>query len=440
MQTINDRTDVIVIGGGVAGLAAAALLARQGKSVRLLEQSAALGGRARTKEQNGFFLNIGAHALYRAGRGIEVLRELGIEPKGKIAATANAYAVHKGVKYTLPGGLVSLLTTSLFGVAAKVETAKFLGSIQKLDSRALLNVSLHDWLDKEVSHPEVRQLLQSVCQLSTYTNAPDLMSAGVAIDQLQRALGKGVLYLDEGWQTLVDGLSEVAGAAGVSIEIGAKVEAVERNAEGAVKAVRLADGRLYQSDIVVIASSPQLAASLVENSNNTSLAKWAAESIPVKAACLDIALSRLPVAKATFALGIDKPLYLSVHSAAAHLAPEGGALIHLLKYLPVNEEEASQQVEGELEQLLELIQPGWREVLVHRRFLPSVVVANAVTTARNNGTEGRPEPEVKDVQGLFVVGDWVGKEGLLADASFASASRAAEMIAAWQPVRRALAV
>jgi phytoene dehydrogenase-like protein len=314
-----------------------------------------------------------------------------------------------------------------------------LGSIQKIDSRALLNVSLRDWLDKEVSHPQVKELLQSVCQLSTYTNAPDLMSAGVAIDQVQRALGKGVLYLDEGWQTLVDGLSEVAVAAGASVETGAKVEAVERQAEGAVKAVRLADGRRYQSDVVILAASPQLAAALVENSENTSLAKWAAESIPVKAACLDIALSRLPVAKATFALGIDKPLYLSVHSAAAHLAPEGGALIHLLKYLPAHEEESGDGAEPELEQLLELIQPGWREVLVQRRFLPSVVVAHAVTTAANNGTEGRPEPEVKDVRGLFVVGDWVGKEGLLADASFASASRAAEMIAAQQPLMRALA-
>jgi phytoene dehydrogenase-like protein len=440
MQTINDRTEVIVIGGGVAGLTTAALVGRQGKSVRLLEQAAGLGGRARTREQNGFFLNIGAHALYRGGRGIEVLRGLGIEPKGKMAATANAYAVHQGVKYTLPGGLVSLLTTSLFGVSAKVETARFLGSIQKLDSRAWLNVSLREWLDKEVSHQEVRELLQSVCQLATYTNAPDIMSAGVAIDQVQKALGKGVLYLDEGWQSLVDSLREVAEAAGAVMETGVKVAAVERAAGGAVRGVRLADGRFYESDIVVIASSPQLAATLVEKSENTSLARWAAEAIPVKAACLDIGLNRLPVAKATFALGIDKPLYLSVHSAAAHLAPEGGALIHLLKYLPVNDDRVDEGVEGELEQLLGLIQPGWREALVQRRFLPSVVVAHAVTTAGNNGTEGRPEPEVREVGGLFVVGDWVGKEGLLADASFASASRAAEMIAASQPVSRAIAV
>jgi phytoene dehydrogenase-like protein len=440
MQTSNERTDAIIIGGGIAGLAAASLIAKQGKSVRLLEQSPALGGRARTREQDGFFLNIGAHALYRAGRGIEVLRELGVEPKGKIAATANAYAVHRGIKYTLPGGLVSLLTTSLFGLSAKLEMAKLLGSLQKIDGQPLMKVTLRQWLDKEISHDEVKEFLQSVFQLSTYINAPELISAGVAIEQLKKALSKSVLYLDRGWQTLVDGLCEVAKGAGVMIETGAKVENVERNVEGAVKAVRLADGRVYESDIVVIAASPQLAASLVENSETTSLARWAEEFIPVRAACLDIALSRLPVAKATFALGIDKPFYLSVHSAAAHLAPEGGALIHLLKYLPVNHDDAGEDVERELEELLELIQPGWREVLVHRRFLPSVVVSNAIPTAKIGGTDGRPEPDVKDIPGLLVIGDWVGKEGLLVDASLASARRAAEIIAANRMVGRAVAV
>jgi phytoene dehydrogenase-like protein len=440
MQPMTNRTDAIVIGGGVAGLTAAAFLAKQGKSVRLLEQSSTLGGRARTKEQDGFFLNLGAHALYRASYGIEVLRELGIEPQGRLAATANAYAVRNNTKYTLPGGLVSLLTTSLFGLAAKMELAKLLGSVQKIDSRPLMKVTVREWLDKEVTHDEVKELLQAVFRLTTYVNAPDLMSAGVAIDQMQKALGKGVLYLDNGWQTLVDGLYEVAKSAGATIETGVKVQAIERQANGSVKAVRLADGRLYESDAVVVASSPRLAAALLEQSETTSLAKWAEESLPVSAACLDIALSRLPVEKATFALGIDKALYLSVHSASAHLAPEGKALIHLMKYLPVGQDEADEKDERDLEMLMDLLQPGWREVLLHRRFLPGVVVMNSIPTAAKEGAEGRPQAAVKDVPGLFVAGDWVGNEGLLVDASLASARRAAESIAAYQAMGRAVAV
>jgi phytoene dehydrogenase-like protein len=149
----------------------------------------------------------------------------------------------------------------------------------------------------------------------------------------------------------------------------------------------------------------------------------------VRAACLDLALNRLPKPKALYAFGIDRPLYLSVHSASARLAPEGGALIHVAKYLAPDDHASPAQVEGELENLLDLVQTGWRASVAHRRFLPAMTVMNALAKAVQGGTEGRPGPQVDDVPGLFVVGDWVGMEGMLVDASLASARRAAEQIA-----------
>ena len=53
---------------------------------------------------------------------------------------------------------------------------------------------------------------------------------------------------------------------------------------------------------------------------------------PVIASCLDVALSKLPQPKRKFAIGIDQPLYFSVHSAWAQLTPRGGALIHTARY------------------------------------------------------------------------------------------------------------
>jgi len=44
---------------------------------------------------------------------------------------------------------------------------------------------------------------------------------------------------------------------------------------------------------------------------------------PVTATCLDVALSRLPSEKNLFALGIDRPHYVSVHSKWAQLTPKG---------------------------------------------------------------------------------------------------------------------
>lgn len=440
MQSNEHQDDVLVIGGGVAGLASATFLARNGNTVRLFEQSHALGGRAQTKRQDGFYLNIGPHALYRGGRGIEVLRKLGIEPRGRVPSVSGAFAVKNGVKHTFPAGAVSLLTTSLFGLSAKLEAARLLASIGEIDGNPLMDITVREWLDENISHNEVKEFVLAAFRVATYTNAPELMSAGAAIEQLKKAQDKSVLYLDGGWQRLVDGLREAAERAGAIIETGARVEAVTRDAAGAVQGVRLADGRALQASIVVVASSPSAAVATVEEAQQTSLAKWAREATPVKAACLDLALSRLPKRKATFALGIDRPLYFSVHSAAAQLAPEGGALIQVAKYLSPEDRDSSENVERELEGLLDLVQPGWRQVIVYRRFLPDMIVMNAMPLASCGGTSGRPGPVVADVPGLFVVGDWVGQEGLLVDASLASAREAARLIGASQGVRVAATV
>jgi hypothetical protein len=48
-----------------------------------------------------------------------------------------------------------------------------------------------------------------------------------------------------------------------------------------------------------------------------------------------------------------------------------------------------------------------------------------LVTAAQGGIKGRPSSKVNGAQGFYIVGDWIGQEGLLADASFASAKQAA---------------
>jgi phytoene dehydrogenase-like protein len=419
-------TDVVVVGGGLAGLTAATYLARAGRSVTLFEKSRTLGGRAATHTKGGFHFNIGPHALYSGAAGIKVLRELGVPFKGSAPSASGGYAVDHGVKHALPGGFVSLLTTGLLRVPGKLETARLLSSLPKLDTSRLQHLTVRQWIDTTIRNADVRGLVQALFRVASYAHAPARQSAGAAIEQLQKALGRGVLYLDGGWQTLVDGLRAAAEAAGVHIVAGSRVESIV--GEASARGVRLADGTVASASAVVIAASPGEAAALVPNGYDFVLREWADAAIPIKAACLDIALSRLPRPRATFALGIDQPLYLSVHSAVAKLAPAGGATIHVAKYLDPDVAQDAKSDERQLEGLLDLVQPGWREVVVDRRYLPNMVVYHALVTAEAGGTAGRPGPTVPNIANLYVVGDWVGPEGMLADATLASAKQAAQLI------------
>jgi phytoene dehydrogenase-like protein len=416
--------DVVVVGGGLAGLSAAAYLARAGRSVLVLEKASAPGGRARTRERDGFLLNLGPHALYRAGEGMGVLRDLDVQVSGGIPS--GGHAVNEGRLHTLPVGPASLLATGLLPLGAKLELARLLARLPRIDTAPLARTTVAQWLERISSRGEVRALLAALLRVSTYVHAPDVQSAGDAVAQLQRAL-RGVLYLDGGWQVLVDGLRLAATRAGARIRPRARVTALAERS-GRVSGVRLVTGEVVPAEAVVIAAEPDTAFGLVGDPGTSRL--------PACAACLDVGLRRLPNPGGRFALGIDRPLYLSVHSVYGRLAPEGAALVHVMRYLgraPAKDEVA---VERELEGLLDRVQPGWRAEVAHRRFLPRLVVSHDVGSAAGGGLAGRSAVRVPGREGVFLAGDWVGPEGLLADAALAS-GRAAARAALEDAARRA---
>ncbi|MGD2132038.1 MAG: FAD-dependent oxidoreductase [Maricaulaceae bacterium] len=422
MNANEDRTDVLVIGGGLAGLTAAATAARAGARVRLLERGLTLGGRARTRDEGAYRLNYGAHALYRGGPAMRVLEALNIAPDGEAPDLNNTFAVFDGRLELLPINTLTLARSGLFNTADKIDFGRAYAKLADGAANARAGESLADALGRMTSRPRVLAMLNALVRLATYANAPDELDAAAVFEQARMAKG-GVLYLDDGWSQLVDVLAARAEEAGVEIETEAVVASVQRRDE--VWRIEMANGDASVARFVILAVEPDVAAQLAPHAS--SLKRAAENARPARAVTLDIGLSRLPRPDRTFALGVDSPTYFSVHSNIARLAPEGGALVHVARYLGPDEAPAPEML-AELETLLDLVQPGWREHLAAEQKLAGAVVSFDTPRAAAGGFKGRQPVDVGE--GLFVAGDWVSDEGLLSDAAFASGAEAGRAAAA----------
>lgn len=401
------RADVHIVGGGLAGLTAAAIVAKAGYRATVHERKRRVGGNATTDERDGYRFNQGPHALYRGGDAERVLRSLGIQPQGVSPELDGAQMLLGGELYLAPQDTGSLLRTKILGTADKARLARLLTRLPKLDPARYADHTVTSTVADLSGRPRIRQLLQALVRLSCYGNAPDAMSGDVAVMQLQRSFDQGVLYLHRGWQQLVDTL---AATPGVTIAEGDPVRSLDELADSV-------DGGIGDdgAPVIVAAGGPRTAATITGHPYEPGQ--------PALLASLDLALRRPPAT--SFVLGIDEPLYLSNHAGADGMAPSGAGSLTLGRYVPdadAGDEQGSDR--DRLRAFAERVGVRGADI-VDERYLHRMPAVTALPLATTGGLAGRPPSEVPGQAGVFVAGDWVGPHGHLGDAVVASAERAA---------------
>jgi phytoene dehydrogenase-like protein len=400
------HVDVAVVGAGLAGLAAAQLVQRAGRSVVVLDGQAP-GGRARTDERRGFRFNRGPHALYRGGCAEEVLGRLGVRPPGRPPGSP-AYGLLGDRMAPLPSDASSLVRNPLLSWRAKVGLARLLRRLPKLRPADLAEVTFSSWLGDQGLPRDAEVFVEMLARVASYSNAPDIVSADVIVNQIQMALGSGVRYLDGGWQRMVEAL-------GTGLDVRPRA-ATRLGRDGGDVMIECGDDAAVVAKAVIVAAGTPAAVSTFLGCGPFDVGP------PIEAACLDLGVSG--TVDPPLLLGLDTPLYLSMHSPPADLAPRDHSVVHVARYLAPGEQTDPHSQREELEK--HAARAGiTADRVVEHRYLHRMTVAGALPTADRGGMSGRPTIRDSGVAAVFLAGDWVGRRGHLLDAALASADEAA---------------
>jgi len=371
-------SQITVVGAGLAGLVAAIACAEEGAKVRLVEAHERLGGRARSTD-GPYKANLGPHAMYNDGAFWRWMRERDILP-------ANSGARLTGVRLRLGG---TLRRTPPLGA---------LPAILRLRGReAPVASDFRSWAESHTDE-QTAALAASAAGVFTFHHDPGELSAAFVWPRMVRLLltvPSIVRYPVAGWSTLVTVLEKRVRELGVVVETGTRID--ELPSTPTILATELDQARELLGDDGL---------------------RWSSG----RTVCLDIGV-RYRRGDPTVVSDLDESGWIGRYSGAnPTIAPEGEELIQA--QMPIRPGESVDMAATRLERFLDVSIEDWRERETWRR---RQVMDGRSGALDMPGSSWRERPAIDRGDGVFLAGDMVAAEGMLAEVSWASAVEAARL-------------
>ncbi len=283
-SNVPERVEAVVVGAGLAGLAAATTLHESGREVLILEKSDGVGGRVRTDEIDGFRLDRGFQVLLTAYPEVHRQFDLSALDLQPFAPGALVWLGERGYRVGDPFREPStLLDTVRSPIGSPVDKLRLLGlrtRLKRADPRELL---------RGPDIPTGRYLRDLGFSARFVDRFLGPLFAGI---QLDPALGTSRRMFDTIFRSLTIGESAVpaAGMGAIPQQLASRLPAgaVQLNTEVAAVApgeVRVAGGARVEADMVIVATEGPVAARLVDiapvGSRSVSCAYFSAPSDPI---------------------------------------------------------------------------------------------------------------------------------------------------------------
>jgi squalene-associated FAD-dependent desaturase len=187
---------IAIIGGGWAGLAAAANLAGQDIAVRVFEAARQLGGRARRVEVQGIPLDNGQHILVGAYREtLRMMRLVGVDPDRALLRLplelrlAGGFRI-KAPSWPSPFHLAGALAVARGLTAAdKLAALRFVTTLRRAHYRLDADCPVRDLLDRHRQPDAVRRRLWEPLCVAALNTPASIASAQVFANVLRDTFG-----------------------------------------------------------------------------------------------------------------------------------------------------------------------------------------------------------------------------------------------------------
>jgi squalene-associated FAD-dependent desaturase len=272
------RAEVVVVGGGLAGITAALDAAAAGANVTLLERRGKLGGLTWSFQRKGRWFDNGQHVFLRCCTAYRGFLE-------RIGATSMVHLQPRlEVPVLAPGGRTSVISRSslpaplhLLGslaryrhltLADRARLARPALGLRRLDldDPALDDVTFGSWLAERGQRPEAIAALWNLIALPTINVPADEASLSLAAMVFRTGLLDRADAGDIGWSSVPLGelhgeqSAKALAEAGVEVRLASAVESLESS--GLRRVVR-AGGQRLEADAVIVTSPPETSAGLL---------------------------------------------------------------------------------------------------------------------------------------------------------------------------------
>jgi hydroxysqualene dehydroxylase len=273
------RRDVVVVGGGLAGIAAALRAADAGARVTLVERRAKLGGLTWSFRRKGRWFDNGQHVFLRCCSAYrDLLERLGVtglttlQPRLRVPVLAPGAKPAVISRNALPAPLHLAGALARYGhlsVAERVRLGWPALALKRLDlaDPALDDVAFGAWLAAHGQSEQAIESLWNLIALPTLNVSADEASLALAAMVFRTGLLDRADAGDIGWSRVPLGelhgesAARALSAAGVEVLLASSVEHLDASGSGAR---RLAvAGRVIESETVIVTTAPEVASGLL---------------------------------------------------------------------------------------------------------------------------------------------------------------------------------